>query len=110
MWAETVGPQDAPDLVLLHGGIGTGRYHWSKLIPALSAGSRVHLPDLPGHGRTPIPDGADYSRELQVDAIVSYLEALGRPVDVAGFSMGGHACLALAAQRKDLFASLTLVG
>lgn len=110
MHAEREGPDDASDLVLLHGGIGTGRYHWSKLVDALSRRQRVHLPDLPGHGRTPLPSDGRYSRQVLVDAVASYLDGLGPPVHVAAFSMGGHACLALAESRPGLFASLTLVG
>ncbi len=96
--------------MLLHGGIGTGRYHWSKLVKRLTERFRVHLPDLPGHGRTPLPDDGEYSRELQAQAIGGYLDALGAPVHVAAFSMGGHASLALATHAPALFASLTLVG
>jgi 3-oxoadipate enol-lactonase len=110
MFAEIEGADDAPDLVLLHGGIGTGRYHWSKLVAALAQRYRVHLPDLPGHGKTPVPEGVAYSRELLVAAVAGYLDALGPPVHVAGFSMGGHTCLALAQDRPDVFASLTLIG
>lgn len=110
MFAETEGPADAAALVLLHGGIGTGRYHWSKVVRTLAERWRVHMPDLPGHGRTPLPDDGGYSRDVQVDAVADYLDGLGPPVHVAAFSMGGHACLALAASRPDLFASLTLVG
>lgn len=110
VYAETEGPTDAPALVLLHGGIGTGRYHWSKLVGALSERWRVHLPDLPGHGRTPLPADGRYSREVLVDAVASYLTDVGPPVHVGAFSMGGHACLALAQDRPELFSSLTLVG
>ncbi len=110
MYAEIVGPDDGPDLVLLHGGIGTGRYHWSKLVKGLSARYRLHLPDLPGHGRTPLEDPDRYGREVLAEAVGGYLDTLGAPVDVAAFSMGGHASLALAAAAPQLFASLTLVG
>lgn len=110
METEIVGPPDAPDLVLLHGGIGTGRYHWSKLLKPLAADFRVHLPDLPGHGRTPVPDGADYGIALLADAVERYLDGLAAPAHVGGFSMGGHTSLSLASRRPDLFASLTLIG
>ncbi len=110
MYAEIVGPSSKPPLVALHGGIGTGHYHWSKQIKGLSEHYQLHLPDLPGHGRTPLPEDGSYSRDLQVDAIEAYLDDLGWPVHVAGFSMGGHACLALATERPDIFASLTLIG
>ncbi|HVM19854.1 MAG TPA: alpha/beta hydrolase [Egibacteraceae bacterium] len=110
MYAEIVGAESNEPLVLLHGGIGTGHYHWSKQVKTLSEQFRLHLPDLPGHGRTPLPDDGRYDREVQVEAVASYLDDLGGPVHVAGFSMGGHALLALAARRPELFASLTLIG
>lgn len=115
MYVETVEPTggagpDASDLVLLHGGIGTGRYHWSKLVAPLAEGHRVHLPDLPGHGRTPLDRDGRYDRDVLVAAVEGLLEQLGPPVNVAGFSMGGHTVLALAARRPELFASLALIG
>ena len=110
MYAEIVGAESGEPLVALHGGIGTGHYHWSKQIKGLGERYRLHLPDLPGHGRTPLPDDGSYSREVQVEAVTAYLENLGPPVHVAGFSMGGHASLALATQRPELFRSLTLIG
>jgi pimeloyl-ACP methyl ester carboxylesterase len=110
MHVEREGPDGATDLVLLHGGIGTGRYHWSKQVPALSQRYRVHLPDLPGHGSTPLPEGGRYDREVLVEAVEGLLDELGPPVHVAGFSMGGHAAMALAARRPEVYASLTLIG
>ena len=110
MYAEIVGAEENPALVALHGGIGTGHYHWSKQVKALSAKFRLHLPDLPGHGQTPLPADGSYDRDLQATAIEEYLASIAPPVHVAGFSMGGHACLDLATRRPDLFASLTLIG
>lgn len=110
MHVETEGSAGAPDLVLLHGGIGTGRYHWSKLVGPLARAHRVWLPDLPGHGSTPLPGDGRYDREVLVAAVEELLEQIGTPVAVAAFSMGGHAALALAARRPEVFASLVLVG
>lgn len=110
VYAETQGSQGAPALVLLHGGIGAGRYHWSKLVGALAERCFVHLPDLPGHGRTPLPADGDYSRDVLVEAVSRYLDGAGPPAHVAAFSMGGHAALSLATTRPQLFASLTLIG
>lgn len=110
MHAEIEGMQDAPDVVCLHGGIGTGRYHWSRQVGVFAERFRVHLPDLPGHGRTPLDEHQPYTRELHADAIEEYLKQLDGPAHVAAFSMGGHAALHLAARRPDLFASLVLVG
>jgi 3-oxoadipate enol-lactonase len=110
MHVEIEGPQDAPDVVLLHGGTGTGAFHWGKQARTLRERWRVHLPDLPGHGNTPLPPSGEYSRKVLVEAVAEYAESLGPPVHVGGFSMGGHAALALAADQPDLFASLVLVG
>jgi 3-oxoadipate enol-lactonase len=110
MHVDTDGPDGAPDLVCLHGGTGTGGFHWGKLAKDLRAEHRLHLPDLPGHGRTPLPDDRPYDRALLVDALSTLLEDLGPPIHVAAFSMGGHAALKLVAERPDLFASLVLVG
>lgn len=110
IYAETEGAPDATDLVLLHGGIGTGRYHWSKQLRGLAQDYRLHLPDLPGHGHTLLSPDGRYDREVLVEAVGEFLTALGPPVHVAAFSMGGHASMALATARPELFASLTLVG
>lgn len=109
MQVEVLGPDDAPDLVLLHGGVGTGRYHWGRQADRLAERFRVHLPDLPGHGGTPPPDGP-YTRQVLVDAVAGYLDELGGTAHVAGFSMGGHTALALCADAPGRFASLVLVG
>ncbi len=110
MHVEHEGPEDGTDLVLLHGGIGTGRYHWSKQVRGLAERYRLHLPDLPGHGSTPLGDDGRYDRDVLVAAVEGLLDEVGPPVHVAGFSMGGHAAMALAAKRPGLFASLTLIG
>lgn len=118
MHTEIEGPagsaEGAPPLVLLHGGIGTARSHWSKLIPSLAERFQVYLPDLPGHGQSPLDDGVDYGMETLVAPVQDLLERLSETheggVHVAGFSMGGHTALTVAGRRPELFASLTLIG
>ncbi|CAN5305970.1 alpha/beta hydrolase [soil metagenome] len=110
MYADIDGPDEATDVVLWHGGTGTGSFHWSRVGRSLAERYRVHLPDLPGHGRSPLPDDGSYDRRVLSDAVEEYLSKVGTPVHVGAFSMGGHACLDLAQRRPDVFASLTLVG
>lgn len=110
MHVETAGPDAATDLILLHGGIGTGRYHWSKVCGPLAERYRLHMPDLPGHGRTPLPDDGRYDRQVLIDALRDLLDDIGRPAHVAGFSMGGHTAMGLAQSEPDAFASLILIG
>jgi pimeloyl-ACP methyl ester carboxylesterase len=110
MHVELQGPKDGRPIVLLHGGIGTGRYHWSKQVKGLiAAGYRLHMPDLPGHGRTPVGD-QPYSRDVLVQAVRSYVGGMDPVPLIAGFSMGGHTAMALAQRDHDLFAGLVLIG
>ena len=110
MHVTTTGSSDAPPLVLLHGGIGTGPYHWGRQAEALEDLFCVHLPDLPGHGQSPLQDPASYSRETLVSAVTDHIEQLGPPVHLGGFSMGGHTALALVEERPEIVRSLLLVG
>lgn len=110
MHVDTTGPADGTSLAFLHGGTGTGRFHWGRVADELDERFLVHLPDLPGHGKTPLPGDGRYDGDLLTSAIAGLLERLDPPVHVLGFSMGGNAALALAARQPELFASLTLVG
>jgi pimeloyl-ACP methyl ester carboxylesterase len=92
MQVDVAGPDNGPDLVLLHGGIGTGEYHWSKLADPLRETYRAHLPDLPGHGPTPLPEDGSYSRDVLVEAVEEYLNGLDHPVHVAGSSWAATRC------------------
>lgn len=110
MHVTTRGTDEGPPLVLLHGGIGTGAYHWGKQADHLTDRFHIHMPDLPGHGRTPLDDPDTYSRETLVNAVVALLERFDDAVHVGGFSMGGNTALAIAERRPELIASLLLVG
>ena len=52
LYYEVSGPPEAPPLTLLHNFMSSGRSAWGPLLPALTKGYRVLLPDLPGHGRS----------------------------------------------------------
>lgn len=110
MHVTTRGSDDGPSLVMLHGGIGTGEYHWGRQADALSDRFCVHLPDLPGHGSSPLSEDEEFSRELLVDAVIDYIEDVGAPVHLAGFSMGGHTALPLVERHPELVSSLVLIG
>ncbi|WP_409470784.1 alpha/beta fold hydrolase [Streptomyces sp. HC307] len=50
-----LGPAGAPALLLVHGWGGDGR-EWSPHAEALAGRFRVVVPDLRGHGRSPVPE------------------------------------------------------
>lgn len=89
--------EGGPPVVLLHGGIvDAARVSWGAAIEPLAAGGTVLAPDLPGYGRSELPDGP-LPLEVHVDAVEAFLDELGldEPV-VAGLSMGGGVGLGLA--------------
>jgi pimeloyl-ACP methyl ester carboxylesterase len=94
--------------VLLHGGLGSGEM-FAPILPALTAGRQVVLPDLQGHGRT-----ADVDRPLDVrtmgDDIAALIDHLGldRP-DVVGYSMGGGVALQTAVRHPAKVRRLVVV-
>lgn len=45
------GPDDAPAVVLLHGGgLDAAAFSWKRTVSALADGFRVYAPDWPGYG------------------------------------------------------------
>ncbi|TDW87109.1 pimeloyl-ACP methyl ester carboxylesterase [Kribbella pratensis] len=103
-------PDAAPDLppALFVHGLGGSSLNWTALGLLLNDTIRGIAPDLPGFGRTPLTGVTGISE--QADVLIQLLEReYDQPVHVFGNSMGGASSVALAAQRPDLVASLTLV-
>lgn len=92
-----------PDLVLLHGwGLHGGV--WSALAARLAASFRLHVVDLPGHGRSL---GAPLAGlDMLVDAVAEVTPA---GAGICGWSLGGLVALRLAARRPAQVAALALV-
>lgn len=109
MHVDVHGPETATEVLLLHGGTGAGDYHWRKTARSLGQDWRLCVPDLPGHGRSPLATSR-YDRDVLVEAVDELISQRGAPAHVTGFSMGGNAALQLAAQRPERFASLALIG
>jgi len=109
-------------LVMVHGA-GGNHSHWSPQIAHLRSVTdwSVVALDLPGHGRS---GGEALSRiPAYAEAVFGAVEALvgqegvpaslpvrGRPVVVAGHSMGGAIALEMALSRPGTLAGLILVG
>jgi len=93
-----------PDLVLLHGW-GLHGDIFRSVVPQLAAHHRLHLVDLPGHGRSALPD-ADYTLESVARLVTA---AVPEKASWLGWSLGGRIALAAAAQGAAI-ARLILVG
>jgi 3-oxoadipate enol-lactonase len=97
--------QKAPDVVLVHAGGLDGRM-WRPLTERLGKRFRLHVPDLRGHGSTPLPPG-EYSH---VEDLVRMLDGLkiDRAIFV-GASFGGWVSLQLATAAPERLRALALL-
>ncbi|MGH9299171.1 MAG: alpha/beta fold hydrolase [Acidimicrobiales bacterium] len=93
--------EDRERVVLVHGFTQSGR-SWQKVADELSPTNEVLLPDLPGHGRSPLATGdfPDSARLLG--------ESCGR-ASYVGYSLGGRCCLQLCFELPDLVERLVVV-
>jgi len=93
-----------PDLVLLHGWALHGGM-WGPWLDGLAGHARLHLVDLPGHGRSGWPvathDLAGLARAV--------FPRIPRTAAVLGWSLGGMVALELARQHPRHWRALVLV-
>jgi pimeloyl-ACP methyl ester carboxylesterase len=95
-------------LILLHGFCESEKI-WNPLIQELSKYFRLILPDLPGHGQTPLLPQTGSLADIAADIIDLVKELdLVHPV-VMGHSMGGYVTLAAVKQQPDLFKAFGLI-
>lgn len=102
------GPVAGPPLVLLHA-FPLDRTLWRPVAQRLSGSLTSVLVDLPGLGKSALPDG-EPSLDLSALALADTLDGLGvaRAV-IAGVSMGGYVAMAFARAFPGRVAGLGLV-
>lgn len=104
------GPEDAPMIVLVHGGT-MGFYVWDDQARALQqAGFRVLRYDAFGRGRSDRPN-VDYTLDLAVDQLGQMVRLFGKgkPVHLAGVSLGALVAAAYTEADPHRVARLTLI-
>jgi len=102
------GQRDLPPLLLVHG-FGASTDHWRKNIHELQADFEVWAIDLLGFGRSAKPD-QQYSGQVWRDQLHRFIqEVIGRPVVIAGNSLGGYASLCVAADHPAAIAGVVLL-
>ncbi|MGM0440106.1 MAG: alpha/beta fold hydrolase [Chlamydiota bacterium] len=95
-------------LIMLHG--------WGQSLEALrplgellSSSAQVHLIDLPGFGKTPIPSEV-WGVEEYAHSIISYMDQHQiEQADILGHSFGGRLALVLGAQYPKRVKKITLI-
>lgn len=100
--------QKRPPLLLVHG-FGASTDHWRKNLTGLCADFQVFAIDLLGFGRSAKPK-LQYSGNLWRDQLRDFIsEVIGEKTVIAGNSLGGYACLCVAAQYPDIVAGVVLL-
>jgi len=98
-----------PPVVLLHGGSQAGGVVWSRVIPRLTEGRRIVVPDLPGLGES------EPVARLDAAAVADWLQRLlrltcdDRPTLIA-HSLPTSFAARFAARHGDLLRQLVLIG
>ena len=99
-----------PPLVLVHGLGSNALQEWGRLLPALARQYHVYAVDLPGFGRSERPAAADFGIPMQVEALRTFMAAVGvSRARVVGISMGGWIVARLASEHPELVERLVLV-
>lgn len=101
-----------PPILLLHGALGAAST-LAPLADALRAADvgAVHALEFPGHGDSPLPDGAPFGIAPFADAVRAWCDAHAVPRAVLfGYSMGGYVALHLAATYPDRVAAVGTLG
>ncbi len=96
-----------PPLVFLHGIFGDGDIDWQVLLGHLISRFTCHLPSWRGRGLS--GDSSDLSYGRLVDDVLAYVDSIGDPPGLVGWSAGGNLALLTAAQ-SDAVEAVALVG
>lgn len=97
----TVHGQGQP-LVFVQGGVGDGDTDWQALLPHLTGRFTCYLPSMRGRGLS--GDHPDLSPGRLVDDFVAYVDSIGEPTGLVGWSSGATLALSAAAQSEGVAA------
>ena len=106
MKIRTLGNSQNPPIVFLHGFMGTGT-DWTEIASRFSDRFYCLLPDLPGHGETPLSDEISYATWASL--LKEELSTKGiEKTHLVGYSMGGRLALYFALTYPEMVDKLVL--
>jgi pimeloyl-ACP methyl ester carboxylesterase len=116
VYAEHAGQDAGPTLLMLHtAGADSRQWHGLMSDTGMQQAWNIHAFDLPGHGRSPLPDGeANWNwrltEERYLQWVIGYMDAAGlERVVLTGCSMGAAISLVLLARFPHRFAGALLL-
>ena len=102
------GEETGKPLVFLHG----SSHNWQTLndfLPSLAKNWHIYAPDLRGHGKSGKAKSGYLYDNFFPDITAFIEQQVGRPVVLAGFSLGASIALGIAAHRPELVRALILL-
>lgn len=94
-----------PPLVLVHGPVHDGDIAWEALLPHLTDRFTCYLPNLRGRGSS--GDNPDHSPPRFQEDVTAFVDSIGEPVCLMGWSDGGSLALGAAAHSGAVAAVAT---
>jgi pimeloyl-ACP methyl ester carboxylesterase len=91
-----------PPLVLVHGALYDGDTAWAEMLPYLADQFTCFLPSTRGRGLS--GDHPDYSPGRLLGDVIAFVDNIGEPVPLAGWSGGGMWALGTAALSDSVSA------
>jgi pimeloyl-ACP methyl ester carboxylesterase len=93
---------EGPALVLVHGAIGDGEIAWDAVLPHLTDRFTCYLPSTRGRGLS--GDHPDHSPTRLEDDVTAFVDSIGEPVHLVGWSGSGAWVLGTAARSAAVAA------
>ena len=95
---------EGPPLVFLQGAIGDCDLDWNRVVGHLTGRFTCHLPSLRGRGLS--GDHPDLSLGRMVDDVLAYVDSLGEPTGLVGWSGGAYLAVTVAATQSEAVAAV----
>lgn len=100
-----------PPLIMLHGATSSAVEDWSAQRPLFRKAFRIYLVDARGHGGTKWDTRDGFSRDMLVDDLLSFADALGfATFHVVSFSMGAMTALTFATRYPERLRTAIICG